>query len=162
MIAVRKSIGLKYQSRQLATPGHVIFAYNIVQRCLSLLVWLLGVDYVLCTPCTAGSKRHRLSGSLLWVYVTISIFRGVGLSFHAFNESRPPCGDLASSYAQQVHTTHTSRFSSLHRTLPTATCFMATGKEASYGPTGTSQTEHFEHYTRPYWLPRTTRLSSYA
>ena len=91
MIAVRKSIGLKYQSRQLATPGHVIFAYNIVQRCLSLLVWLLGVDYVLCTPCTAGSKRHRLSGSLLWVYVTISIFRGVGLSFHAFNESRPPC-----------------------------------------------------------------------
>ena len=90
MIAVRKSIGLKYQSRQLATPGHVIFAYNIVQRCLSLLVWLLGVDYVLCTPCTAGSKRHRLSGSLLWVYVTISIFRGVGLSFHAFNESRPP------------------------------------------------------------------------
>ena len=78
------------QSRQLATPGHVIFAYNIVQRCLSLLVWLLGVDYVLCTPCTAGSKRHRLSGSLLWVYVTISIFRGVGLSFHAFNESRPP------------------------------------------------------------------------
>ena len=91
MIAVRKSIGFKYQSRQLATPGHVIFAYNIVQRCLSLLVWLLGVDYVLCTPCTAGSKRHRLSGSLLWVYVTISIFRGVGLSFHAFNESRPPC-----------------------------------------------------------------------
>ena len=57
MIAVRKSIGLKYQSRQLATPGHVIFAYNIVQRCLSLLVWLLGVDYVLCTPCTAGSKK---------------------------------------------------------------------------------------------------------
>ena len=91
MIAVRKSIGLKNQSRQLATPGHVIFAYNIVQRCLSLLVWLLGVDYVLCTPCTAGSKGHRLSGSLLWVYVTISIFRGVGLSFHAFNESRPPC-----------------------------------------------------------------------
>ena len=39
-----------------------------------------------------GSKRHRLSGSLLWVYVTISIFRGVGLSFHAFNESRPPWG----------------------------------------------------------------------
>ena len=94
MIAVRKSIGLKYQSRQLATPGHVIFAYNIVQRCLSLLVWLLGVDYVLCTPCTAGSKRHRLSGSLLWVYVTISIFRGVGLSIHAFNESRPPCSLL--------------------------------------------------------------------
>ena len=94
MIAVRKSIGLKYQSRQLATPGHVIFAYNIVQRCLSLLVWLLGVDYVLCTPCTAGSKRHRLSGSLLWVYVTISIFRGVGLSFHAFNESRPPWADV--------------------------------------------------------------------
>ena len=98
MIAVRKSIGLKYQSRQLATPGHVIFAYNIVQRCLSLLVWLLGVDYVLCTPCTAGSKRHRLSGSLLWVYVTISIFRGVGLSFHAFNESRPPC--LLSDHVQ--------------------------------------------------------------
>ena len=91
MIAVRKSIGLKNQSRQLATPGHVIFAYNIVQRCLSLLVWLLGVDYVLCTSCTTGSKGHRLSGSLLWVYVTISIFRGVGLSFHAFNESRPPC-----------------------------------------------------------------------
>ena len=87
---MRKSIGLKNQSRQLATPGHVIFAYNIVQRCLSLLVWLLGVDYVLCTPCTAGSKGHRLSGSLLWVYVTISIFRGVGLSFHAFNECRPP------------------------------------------------------------------------
>ena len=79
MIAVRKSIGLKNQSRQLATPGHVIFAYNIVQRCLSLLVWLLGVDYDLCTSCTAGSKGHRLSGSLLWVYVTISIFRGVGL-----------------------------------------------------------------------------------
>ena len=46
MIAVRKSIGLKNQSRQLATPGHVIFAYNIV----------LGVDYVLCTSCTAGSS----------------------------------------------------------------------------------------------------------
>ena len=95
MIAVRKSIGLKYQSRQLATPGHVIFAYNIVQRCLSLLVWLIGFDYVLCTPCTAGSKRHRLSGSLLWEYVTISIFRGVGLSFHAFNESRPPCAGVS-------------------------------------------------------------------
>ena len=54
-------------------------------------VWLLGVDNVLCTSCTAGSKGHRLSGSLLWVYVTISIFWGVGLSFHAFNESRPPC-----------------------------------------------------------------------
>ena len=94
VIAVCKSIGMKNQSRQLATPGHVIFAYNIVQRCLSLLVWLLGVDNVLCTSCTAGSKGHRLSGSLLWVYVTISIFRGVGLSFHAFNESRPPCARL--------------------------------------------------------------------
>ena len=68
----------------MATPGHVIFACNIVQRCLSLLVWLLGVDYVLCTSCTAGSKRHRLSGSLL------CNFSGVGLSFHVFNESRPP------------------------------------------------------------------------
>ena len=91
MIAVRKSIGLNNQSRQLAAPGHVIFAYSIVQRCLSLLVWLLGVDYVLCMSCTAGSNGHRLSGSVLWVYVTISIFQGVGLSFHAFNESRPPC-----------------------------------------------------------------------
>ena len=60
MIAVRKSIGLKNQSRQLATPGHVISAHDIVQRCLSLLVWFLGVDYVLCTSCTAGSKGHRL------------------------------------------------------------------------------------------------------
>ena len=87
---MRKSIGLKNHSRQLATPCHVIFAYNRGQRCSSLLVWLLGVDNVLCTSCTAGSKGHRLSGSLLWVYVTISIFWGVGLSFHAFNESRPP------------------------------------------------------------------------
>ena len=77
----------------MAAPGHVIFANNIIQRCLSLLVWLLSVDYVLCTSCTAGSNGHRLSGSLLWVYVTISIFLGVGLSFHAFNVSRPPCGN---------------------------------------------------------------------
>ena len=34
----------------------------------------------------------RLSGLLLWDYATISIFWGVGLSFHAFNESRQPCG----------------------------------------------------------------------
>ena len=99
------------QSRQLATPGHVIFAYNIVQRCLSLLVWLLGVDYVLCTPCTAGSKRHWLSGSLLWVYITISIFRGVGLSFHVFNESRPLCPNSNNEWQETL----------LHRYLVTVT-----------------------------------------
>ena len=71
-------------------PGHVIYAYNKGQRCLSLLVWLLGVDYVSCTSCTAGSKGHRLLGSLLWGDATTSIFWGVGPSFHAFNESRPP------------------------------------------------------------------------
>eukprot|EP00731_Ephydatia_muelleri_P017874 Em0010g972a len=39
----------------------------------------------------AGSKGHRLLGSLLWGDATTSIFWGVGPSFHAFNESRPPC-----------------------------------------------------------------------
>ena len=70
----------------------MIYAYNKGQRCLSLLVWLLGVDYVSCTSCTACSKGHRLLGSLLWDYVATSIFWGVGPSFHAFNESRPPWG----------------------------------------------------------------------
>ena len=68
----------------------MIYAYNKGQRCLSLLVWLLGVDYVSCTSCTACSKGHRLLGSLLWDYVATSIFWGVGPSLHAFNESRPP------------------------------------------------------------------------
>ena len=68
-------------------PGHVIYTYNKGQRCLSLLVWLLGVDYVSCTSCTAGSNGHRLLGSLLWGDAT-SIFWGVGPCFHAFNESR--------------------------------------------------------------------------
>ena len=79
-------------------PGHVIYAYNKGQRCLSLLVWLLGVDYVSCTSCTAGSKGHRLLGSLLWGDATTSIFWGVGPSFHAFNESRPPSQAFAAIY----------------------------------------------------------------
>ena len=69
------------QTQQFATLGHVIYACNKGQRCFPLLVW---------TSCTAGSIGHRLSGSLLWVYVTISIFWNVGPSFHVFNESRPP------------------------------------------------------------------------
>ena len=54
-----------------------LFSGGQVNSCQ--IVWLLGVDYVLCTSCTAAG--HRLSGSLLWVYVTISIFRGVGLRY---------------------------------------------------------------------------------
>ena len=111
---MRKSIGLKNQSRQLATPGHVIFAYNIVQRFLSLLVWLLGVDYVLCTSCTAGSKGHRLSGSLLRVYITISNFRGVGLSFHAFNESRPLWMQHGASFLIGILLYHKKRSRSIY------------------------------------------------
>ena len=49
-----------------------------------MLVWLLGVV----DSCTACSKGL---GSLLWGYVATSIVWGVGPSFHAFNESRPPC-----------------------------------------------------------------------
>ena len=73
------------------SPAHAAnYRDGPMYRCLSLLVWLLGVDYVSCTSCTAGSKGHRLLGSLLWGDATTSIFWGVGPNFHAFNESRPP------------------------------------------------------------------------
>ena len=80
MIAVRKSLGLKNQSRQLATPDHVIFAYDIVQRCLSLLVWILGLITFYVPLVLKGI------GCQVRCYGCTSIFRGVGL-IHAFNES---------------------------------------------------------------------------
>ena len=65
----------------------MIYAYNKVQSCLSLLVWLLGVEYVSCTSYTACSKGHRLLGSLLWGYAATSIIWGVGPSVQAFNRA---------------------------------------------------------------------------
>ena len=54
MFTVRKSIAVEEPKPTVRNNG---------QRCLSLLVRLLGVDYVSCTSGTAG---HRLLGSLLW------------------------------------------------------------------------------------------------
>ena len=94
----------------------MIYAYNKGQRCLSLLVWLLGVDYVSCTSCTAGSKGHR---SLLWGDATTSIFWGVGPSFHAFNESRPPCPvvHLSINSAFSVHDVNSISISTVLRAI---------------------------------------------
>ena len=92
VFTVRKSIAVEEPEPTVRNDRPRDYAYNKGQRCLSLLVWLLGVDYVSCTSCTAGSKGHRLLGSLLWGDATTSIFWGVGPNFHAFNESRPPCG----------------------------------------------------------------------
>ena len=92
----------------------MIYDYNKGQRCLSLLVWLLGVDYVSCTSCTAGSKGHRLLGSLLWGDAATSIFWGVGPNFHAFNESRPPCRSLIKDH---VHGCNSNDYCVL--TMPT-------------------------------------------
>ena len=129
-------------SRQFATPGHVVYAYNKGQRCLSLPVWLLGVDYVSCTSCTAGSKGHRLLGSLLWGDATTSIFWGVGPSFHAFNESKPPwVGPFTArqcTVCSLVYCTHTNRYSSA---LGTWAVFHTSRMRRLY----TSQNEHFAY-----------------
>ena len=77
MFTVRKSIAVEEPEPTVRNVRPRDLCHNKGQRCLSPF------DYVSCTSCTAGSKGHRLLGSLLWDDATTSIFWGVGPSFHA-------------------------------------------------------------------------------
>ena len=63
-------------------PRDLCFVLKVRGASHSLLIWF--------TSCTASSKDFGCQGRCYGITQPFQYFGGVGLSFHAFNECRPP------------------------------------------------------------------------